>query len=142
MLSKPPLAWQTDCSLTVTIHKVSMCYLPSQHCTAMLCRLCGTISACRALKQDLALTTGMNLSNDGHACPGAGIFAQTFTRLQARGVVPQVLYPAVQLPSNDAIQASQRQWQSLVSLELSHFMQAGPLFVSINRFERKKVSYM
>ena len=70
----------------------------------------------------------------------AGIFEQTFQRLQARGVVPQVLYPAVQLPSDAALRSLRGQWQPLVSTELQHFMQAGPLFVSINRFERKKVS--
>ena len=69
----------------------------------------------------------------------AGIFAETFTRLQARNVVPEVLYPAVQLPSQSALQASQQQWHSLVTPQLAAFMQAGPLFVSINRFERKKV---
>lgn len=80
-----------------------------------------------------------------HSQPGciaacaAGIFAETFTRLQARNVVPKVLYPAVQLPSQSAQQASQQQWQSLVTPQLAAFMQAGPLFVSINRFERKKV---
>lgn len=72
--------------------------------------------------------------------PSVGIFAQTFRRLQARGVVPQVLYPAVQLPSVGALQISQQQWQHEVSPELAQFMQSGPLFVSINRFERKKVS--
>lgn len=73
-----------------------------------------------------------------HAC-AAGIFADTFTRLHARKVVPEVLYPAVQLPSQTALQASRQQWHSLVTPQLAAFMQAGPLFVSINRFERKKV---
>ena len=53
--------------------------------------------------------------------------------------MPEVLYPAVQLPSESALQASQQQWQQVVAPELATFMQAGPLFVSINRFERKKV---
>ena len=68
-----------------------------------------------------------------------GVFGETFTRLQARHVVPEVLYPAVQLPPQAALQASQKHWQSLVTPQLAAFMQAGPLFVSINRFERKKV---
>ena len=72
------------------------------------------------------------------AC-AAGIFAETFTRLQARNVLPEVLYPAVQLPSQSALQASQQQWHSLVTPQLATFMQGGALFVSINRFERKKV---
>ncbi|KAA6423682.1 MAG: hypothetical protein FRX49_06253 [Trebouxia sp. A1-2] len=67
-----------------------------------------------------------------------GIFAQTFTRLHARGVVPQVLYPAVQLPSDEGLRALCAHWQSEDSVELGSFMRSGPLFVSINRFERKK----
>ncbi len=55
-------------------------------------------------------------------------------------MVPQVLYPAVQLPSDEGLRALCIQWQSEVSLELGTFMRSGPLFVSINRFERKKVS--
>lgn len=57
-------------------------------------------------------------------------------------MVPQVLYPAVQLPSDEGLQALCIHWQSEVSLELGSFMRSGPLFVSINRFERKKVSFI
>ena len=74
-----------------------------------------------------------------YAVFATGIFAETFTRLRARNVVPEVLYPAVQLPPQSALQASQQHWHSLVAPQLAAFMQAGPLFVSINRFERKKV---
>lgn len=74
-----------------------------------------------------------------YAIFATGIFAETFTRLRARIVVPEVLYPAVQLPPQSALQASQQHWQSLVTPQLAAFMQASPLFVSINRFERKKV---
>ena len=72
----------------------------------------------------------------------AGIFAQTFTTLHSRGIVPEVLYPAVQVPSDAELQAAHAQRQMHVSAELRQFMQAGPLFVSINRFERKKVSQL
>ncbi|KAL3140010.1 hypothetical protein ABBQ38_004293 [Trebouxia sp. C0009 RCD-2024] len=84
------------------------------------------------------LTTGMadKLLVNSHYTQG--IFAETFTRLRARNVVPEVLYPAVQLPPQSALQASQQHWHSLVTPQLAAFMQAGPLFVSINRFERKK----
>ena len=61
--------------------------------------------------------------------------------LHSRGIVPEVLYPAVQVPSDAELQAAHAQWQMHVSAELRQFMQAGPLFVSINRFERKKVSH-
>lgn len=57
-------------------------------------------------------------------------------------MVPQVLYPAVQLPCDEDLRALCIHWQSEVSLELGNFMRAGPLFVSINRFERKKVSFI
>lgn len=53
--------------------------------------------------------------------------------------MPEVLYPAVQLPPQPGLQASQQHWRNLVAPQLAAFMQAGPLFVSINRFERKKV---
>lgn len=70
----------------------------------------------------------------------AGIFQQTFARLHARHIVPEVLYPAVQVPSDADLETAQSQWQQHLSPQLTQFATSAPLFVSINRFERKKVT--
>lgn len=75
-----------------------------------------------------------------HCNDTAGIFQLTFSRLHARQVVPEVLYPAVQVPSDANLEAANSQWRQHLSPQLTHFAEAAPLFVSINRFERKKVS--
>ena len=69
----------------------------------------------------------------------AGVFQDTFARLHAQRIVPDVLYPAVQVPSDDDLEVARSQWQQHLSSELARFATAAPLFVSINRFERKKV---
>ena len=69
----------------------------------------------------------------------AGVFAQTFTRLAARGVRPGVLYPAVAIPAATDLQEAEQGWRAGLPAELAAFIQGGPTFLSINRFERKKV---
>ena len=72
------------------------------------------------------------------ADPCAGVFADTFTSLATRGVVPDVLYPAVPVPSNQELQAARESWPSMVDEGLCSFLQEHTVFLSINRFERKK----
>lgn len=67
------------------------------------------------------------------------MFAQTFTRLAARGVRPGVLYPAVAVPAAADLQEAEQGWQAGLPAELAAFIRGGPTFLSINRFERKKV---
>ncbi|KXZ50092.1 hypothetical protein GPECTOR_18g69 [Gonium pectorale] len=68
----------------------------------------------------------------------AGMFAQTFKRLAARGVSPLVLYPAVPIPNEDTLKAAGESWQSELDPGLAEFIAGGTTFLSINRFERKK----
>lgn len=69
-----------------------------------------------------------------------GIFLETFTRLNKRGIVPSVFYPAVQLPSDEEIAGAQTTWESRLDAELAGFLRGKRIFLSINRFERKKVN--
>lgn len=71
----------------------------------------------------------------------AGIFAQTFRRLAARGMEPGVLYPAVAIPSDAALAAAADGWRRGLP-DLAAFCEGGPTFLSINRFERKKVGWL
>ena len=68
------------------------------------------------------------------------MFADTFTSLAKRGIVPDVLYPAVPVPSNQELQAARKRWPSMVEEGLRSFLQGHTVFLSINRFERKKAS--
>jgi hypothetical protein len=63
----------------------------------------------------------------------AGVFASTFTQLAAKGVVPQVLYPAVPLPAEEELQEASSSWQEELPSELAAFVSEGPTFLSINR---------
>ena len=73
-----------------------------------------------------------------HASP-AGVFAETFRRLQRRGIVPGVLYPAVDTPSAEQLAADR---QRAAAPELAQLLGGSGCFLSINRFERKKVCAM
>ena len=53
--------------------------------------------------------------------------------------MPEVFYPAVPIPSDEGLKKAQRSWQSVLRPEAAAFMQGKRVFVSINRFERKKV---
>lgn len=66
----------------------------------------------------------------------AGIFAETFRRLQRRGIVPGVLYPAVSIPSDEQLVADST---AASAPELAAVLGSGRCFLSVNRFERKKV---
>ncbi|GIL78526.1 hypothetical protein Vretimale_6121 [Volvox reticuliferus] len=67
-----------------------------------------------------------------------GVFAQTFRRLAARGVQPGVLYPAVPIPPESELRDAKASLRSEMDPELAQFIDGGTLFLSINRFERKK----
>ncbi|GLI65070.1 hypothetical protein VaNZ11_008495, partial [Volvox africanus] len=67
-----------------------------------------------------------------------GVFAQTFRRLAVRGVQPGVLYPAVPIPPEPELREAKANWRSELDSELAQFIDGGTMFLSINRFERKK----
>lgn len=67
-----------------------------------------------------------------------GIFEETFARLSRRRVVPDVLYPAVVLPSDAQLAQTQAAWRGVLPAHVVELIDCGPVFVSINRFERKK----
>lgn len=63
----------------------------------------------------------------------AGVFADAFPSLHNRGVVPDVLYPALDLPAQDRA-ASESGTVDITAIGDG----SGQLLLSINRFERKK----
>ena len=69
----------------------------------------------------------------------AGIFRETFRRLDRQGKVPEVFYPAVPIPTDDELAEAQRTWRTVLKPQLAAFMEGKHVFLSINRFERKKV---
>lgn len=72
--------------------------------------------------------------------PSPGIFARTFRRLHGRGLVPDVLYPAVVVPSDAQLAAARAGWKRTLPPDLARFIESrDAVFLSINRFERKKV---
>lgn len=71
---------------------------------------------------------------------GAGIFSDTFKRLRRRGVVPGILYPAVIVPTEEGLTAAASAWRDELPPALVAFLGRQRSFLSINRFERKKVS--
>lgn len=91
-------------------------------------------SHCRQVGQ-----TAQQTSCDPTQPVQAGVFAETFSRLNARGMQPGVLYPAVAIPSAADLAAAEAGWHSGLPSELARFCKGGPTFLSINRFERKKV---
>ena len=75
-----------------------------------------------------------------HLTHGAGIFSDTFRRLRRRGVVPGILYPAVSVPTEEGLAAAASAWRDELPPALVAFLGRQRSFLSINRFERKKVS--
>lgn len=67
-----------------------------------------------------------------------GVFGQTFQTLSARGIVPEVLYPAVSIPSEKLIKKMSKEWRKCLPQEVVTLMNEKAVFLSINRFERKK----
>ncbi|GAB4820664.1 hypothetical protein N2152v2_007710 [Parachlorella kessleri] len=67
-----------------------------------------------------------------------GVFAETFTRLHTRSIRPEVLYPAVALPSKKELAAAESWWHEGLPPTAADFVAGGATFLSINRFERKK----
>eukprot|EP00884_Botryococcus_braunii_P007571 jgi/Botrbrau1/16815/Bobra.150_2s0042.1 len=83
-------------------------------------------------------TTGMADTILVNSAYTQGVFAKTFKRLHARGIVPSILHPAVNVPSEAVLADTLAQWPQTLSPALAEFARAGPVFLSINRFERKK----
>ncbi len=52
---------------------------------------------------------------------------------------PGVLYPAVAIPAAADLEDAEQGWRAGLPAELAAFIEGGPTFLSINRFERKKV---
>jgi len=69
----------------------------------------------------------------------AGIFGETFKRLNRQGKVPDVFYPAVPIPTDTQLQHMHSSWRDVLKPEVAAFMKGKRVFLSINRFERKKV---
>ncbi len=67
------------------------------------------------------------------------IFGETFRRLNRQGRVPEVFYPAVPIPTEEELKEAQRSWESVLSSDTAAFLRGKRVFLSINRFERKKV---
>lgn len=69
-----------------------------------------------------------------------GVFGETFSALRSRGVVPDVLYPAVKIPSDGELAAMRTggRWKSFLPDDVAKLMASAPTFLSINRYERKK----
>ncbi len=63
----------------------------------------------------------------------------TFQRLVRRDVLPGVLHPAVRVPSQTDLERVAERWREHFAPDLADFLGGGPVFLSINRFERKKV---
>ncbi len=70
-----------------------------------------------------------------------GVFAKTFRRLHARGDPPAVLHPAVAVPPGGTLKEAEGAWREGLPPGTAAFIAQGPTFLSINRFERKKVGY-
>jgi len=66
------------------------------------------------------------------------IFSETFTRLAKRGIEPYVLYPAVKIPEESVLEDMKLKWRESLPKDVVTMIEDGPVFVSINRFERKK----
>lgn len=52
--------------------------------------------------------------------------------------MPEVLHPAVEPPSAAALAAAQATWREVLDPSLAAFLTGKRVFLSINRFERKK----
>ena len=51
-----------------------------------------------------------------------------------------MLHPAAVIPSERNLRDAEARWRAELPPEVAAFMGAAPTFLSINRFERKKVS--
>ena len=92
---------------------------------------------CMAMLHERSILYIWQVWNTQQDC--AGIFQETFRRLDRQGKVPEVFYPAVPITRDDELAEAQRTWQTVLKPELAAFMEGKHVFLSINRFERKKV---
>jgi len=76
------------------------------------------------------ITTGMADTIFVNSNFTRGVFAESFPRLHRNGIIPEVLYPALNLQDQDAL--------AMKAPDLDMLGQDEQLLVSINRFERKK----
>eukprot|EP00803_Ostreobium_quekettii_P006351 evm.model.scf_1870.3 EVM.evm.TU.scf_1870.3 scf_1870:26597-28325(-) len=69
-----------------------------------------------------------------------GIFGDTFRCMDANGVAPAVLHPAVRVPQQEELDDAERSWRTELDGDLVEFLDrpGATTFLSINRFERKK----
>ena len=101
-------------------------------------RACCRPKAPHSCRECRNLVTHADATDWGVRC--TGIFADTFVRLHSRGTAPAVLHPAVQPPTEAALEASASGWRDQLDPDLATFLEdASVVFLSINRFERKKV---
>ena len=66
------------------------------------------------------------------------IFADTFKKLHQKGILPNVLYPAVHPPTAIELETALASWDTVLPENVVQLVRSGPTFLSINRFERKK----
>lgn len=67
------------------------------------------------------------------------IFKETFRSLDGRGIVPDVLYPAVSIPSSLSLKQMGTSWMNHLPKDVVRLIESSSeTFLSINRFERKK----
>jgi len=83
-------------------------------------------------------TTGMAHAIAVNSIFTQGVFEETFSRLARRGVVPEVIYPAVNPPNDAQLHEAERNWKKSLPDKAVVLISTGPTFLSINRFERKK----
>ena len=69
----------------------------------------------------------------------AETFVRTFRRLVKRDILPGVLHPAVRVPSQTDLERAAERWRQHFEPDVAKFLEGGPVFLSVNRFERKKV---
>lgn len=66
------------------------------------------------------------------------VFEATFKDLRAKGMKPDVLHPACSVPQEQALSEARSSWREVLPQDLVSFLGGSAVFLSINRFERKK----
>lgn len=69
----------------------------------------------------------------------AEIFKITFRQLAEKGISPEILHPACAVPAAADLDKARQSWQKWLPIGLVDFLGQDKVFLSINRFERKKV---
>lgn len=103
----------------------------------MLCVLSFTRWPINALEEASTGYAHLTLVNSAYTLT---VFESTFTKL-ASWMKPRILHPAVQLPDEAEIQEANMAWRTHLPEDLAKFcsdQDCTAIFLSINRFERKK----